>query len=42
MIQKIESWKIMKLNKRDKEELWNTRIDLGNSVTPSNIITFIS
>ena len=28
----------MKLNKREKE-LWNMRIDLGNSVTPSNIIT---
>ena len=24
-----------------KRELWNTRIELGNSVTPSNIITYI-
>ena len=24
--------------KREKEELWITRTDLGNSVTPSNII----
>ena len=31
-------WKIMKLNPKQKE-LQNTRIDLGNSVSPSNIIT---
>ena len=30
----------MKLNKREKE-LWNMRIDLGTSVTPLNVITFI-
>ena len=29
----------MKLSKREKEELCNTKIDLGNSVTSSNIIT---
>lgn len=28
----------MKLNKRNKEELCNRRIDLENSVTSSNII----
>ena len=33
--------KVIKLNKREKKELWKMRIDLGNSVTPSNIITFI-
>ena len=27
------------MNKR--EELWNRRTDLGNSVTPSNIVTLI-
>ena len=26
--------------KREKE-FWNTRIDFGNSVTPSNTITFV-
>ena len=31
----------MKLNKSEKEELCNTRIDLGNSVTPSNVVTVI-
>ena len=31
----------MKLNKREKEELFNMRIDSGNSMIPSNIITFI-
>ena len=31
----------MKLNKREKEELWNMSIDLGNSVTPSNVTSFI-
>lgn len=34
-------WKIMKMNKRDKEELWNMRIDSGNTVASSDIITFI-
>ena len=31
----------MKLNKREKEELCNTKIDLGHSVTPSKVITFV-
>ena len=29
----------MRLNKREKEKLCNMRTDLGNSVTPSNVIT---
>ena len=31
----------MKLNEREKEELCKTRIVLGNSVTPSDVITFV-
>ena len=31
----------MKLNKREKEELCNTRRDLRNSVTASKVIAFI-
>ena len=27
--------------KQKKEKSWMTKIDLGNSVTPSNIITFV-
>lgn len=31
MTQNTELWKIMKMNKRVREELSNTRTDLGNS-----------
>ena len=32
---------IIKLNKREKKELWIKRIGLGNLVSRSNVVTFI-
>ena len=48
-MEKAEEWihyiedRIMENNeaKQKKEKSWMTKIDLGNSVTPSNIITFV-
>lgn len=31
----------MKLSKKGREKSWITKIDLGNSGTPANVITFI-
>lgn len=31
----------MKQNKREKEDICNTRINVGNSVIPSNVTTFV-
>lgn len=32
---------MMKINKKQKEELWDMSIDSGNSTTPSNIIILV-
>ena len=48
-MKEVEEWisdiedKIMENDEAEqRRELWNMRLDLGNSVTPSNLITFIS
>ena len=47
-MKEVEEWisdiedKIMENDEAEqRRELWNMRLDLGNSVTPSNIITFV-
>lgn len=41
VIYNTEQWKVIKVNKRKKKELYKMRICLWNSVTPSNIIICI-